>query len=198
VRAGLSHILIGVERAEDDALTLLDKRFYRGGTAEEAIGIFKCRYPDVFIQATFIVGTRDETRETLDRQVALAKSIDIDFPAFHPITPVPGTPIFDEAVQNGWITEEDFEQFDWMTPVLDSRYLGRDEIASEIHRMNQQFVGPAWLLKGLASKVPYKRDMYIWFAKVSAKMALEAVRNRISPLAVSSYQQLVKPDWYDA
>ena len=32
-------------------------------------------------------------------------------------------------------------------------------------------------LRGLFSKVDYKRDMYIWFTKVSAKMAVEAVKN---------------------
>lgn len=197
VRAGLSHILIGVERAEDDELTLLDKRFYRGGTAAEAIDIFKRRYPDVFIQATFIVGTRDETPESLRRQVALAKAIDVDFPAFHPITPVPGTPIFEEALANGWVTYEDFETFDWMSPVLDSRYMSRDEIAVAIHDMNKQFVNTRWLLKGLFHKVPYKRDMYRWFAKVSAKQAWEAVKRRVNPLDVGHYQQLVKPAWYD-
>ena len=96
---------------------------------EQAIRIFKEKYPEVFIQATFIVGVKDENRETLKRQVALAKKIDVDFPAFHPITPVPGTPIFDDAIANGHITEEDFDNFDWMSPVLDTDYLNRDEIA---------------------------------------------------------------------
>lgn len=198
VRAGLSHILIGVERAEDDDLSLLDKRFYRGGTAQQAIEIFKRKYPEVFIQATFIVGVRDETKESLDRQLALAKAIDVDFPAFHPITPVPGTPVFEDALANGWVTYEDFENFDWMSPVLDSRYMTRDEIAAEIYRMNKQFVNTKWILNGLFHQVPYKRDMYRWFAKVSTKMAWEAVKQRVSPLNVGHYQQLVKPAWYDA
>ena len=72
VRAGLAHILIGVERAEDDNLTELDKRFYTGGVAERAIAIFKENYPEVFIQATFIVGVKNETQDTLARQVELA------------------------------------------------------------------------------------------------------------------------------
>ncbi len=197
VRAGLSHILIGVERAEDDDLASLDKRFYRGGTAERALRIFKERYPEVFLQATFIVGVRDESRESLRRQVELAKRLDIDFPAFHPITPVPGTPIYDEAIREGWITEDDFDEFDWMTPVLDSRYLTREEIAEELYRMNRQFVNNRWLLRGLFSRVDYKRDMYIWFAKVAAKGAWEAIKRRVDPFDPEHYQQLVTPDWYE-
>src|SRR6185503_8106484 len=165
VRAGLSHILIGVERAEDDSLALLDKRFYTGGVATEALRIFKEKYPQVFLQATFIVGVRDESKESLGKQVAMAKKLDIDFPAFHPITPVPGTPIFAEAVREGWITEDAFDDFDWLTPVLDSKYLTRTEIGNALYEMNKEFVNTPWMLKGLFSKVPYKRDMYIWFVK---------------------------------
>jgi len=197
VRAGLSHILIGVERAEDDTLGLLDKRFYAGGVAEQAIRIFKERYPEVFIQATFIVGTKDESPQSLERQVALAKKIDVDFPAFHPITPVPGTPIFDEALREGWITEDDFDDFDWLSPVLDSQYMTRDEIAEALYKMNKQFVNAPWMLRGLFSRVPYKRDMYIWFLKVSTAMAIDALKERLNPLKVETYQQLVTPEWYD-
>jgi radical SAM superfamily enzyme YgiQ (UPF0313 family) len=197
VRAGMRHILIGVERAEDDSLKSLDKRFYTGGVAERAIRIFKEKYPEVFIQATFIVGIKEENRKTLELQVKMAKEIDVDFPAFHPITPVPGTPIFDDAIANGHITEDDFDNFDWMSPVLDSDYLNRDEIALELHRMNKQFVNPKWMLKGLLNKESYKRDMYIWFAMVSAKMALDVTKKRLNPFKVEHYQQLVKPPWYN-
>ncbi len=198
VRAGLSHILIGVERADDDSLALLDKRFYAGGVAEEALRIFKTKYPDVFLQATFIVGVKDESKESMKKQVALAKKIDVDFPAFHPITPVPGTPIYDEAIEKGWITEADFDNFDWLSPVLDSKYMTKDEIAQSLYEMNKQFVNTKWMAKGLFSRVPYKRDMYIWFTKVSAAMAIDAIKQRINPLKVETYQQLVTPEWYDS
>jgi len=198
VRAGLAHILIGVERAEDNTLTSLDKRFYAGGVAREAVEIFKKKYPHVFIQTTFIIGVKEENNETLARQVAMAKELDVDFPAFHPITPVPGTPIYDDAIANGHITEDDFDQFDWLTPVLDSDYMNRHEIAEALYKMNKEFVNPRWMLRGLFSRVNYKRDMYIWFTMVSAKMGINAIKQRINPLNVEHYQQLVTPTWYEA
>ena len=198
VDAGLRHILIGVERAEDDGLEEVNKRFYTGGVAEEAIRIFKEKYPEVFIQTTFIVGVETEDKTTLANQVKMAKRLDVDFPAFHPITPVPGTPIYDQAIANGHITEEDFDHFDWMSPVLDSQYMTRDEIARELHRMNKVFVNPRWMLKGLFSKESYKRDMYIWFTKVSATMWLDVAKKRLNPFRVEHYQQLVEPSWYNS
>jgi len=168
-----------------------------GGVATEALRIFKEKYPQFFLQATFIVGVRDESKESLAKQVAMAKKLDIDFPAFHPITPVPGTPIFAEAVREGWITEDAFDDFDWLTPVLDSKYLTRNEIGNALYEMNKEFVNTPWMLKGLLSKVPYKRDMYMWFVKVSAMMAVDAVKKRINPFQVEHYQNLVQPDWYE-
>ena len=141
--------------------------------------------------------SQNENYDSLRRQVKMAKKLDVDFPAFHPITPVPGTPIYDDAIRNGHITEEDFDDFDWLTPVLDSDYMTKDEIGWELYRMNKEFVNQKWLLRGLFSKIDYKRDMYIWFIKVSAKMAVEAIKNKINPLDVSHYQGLVKPEWYD-
>ena len=45
--------------------------------------------------------------------------------------------------------------------------------------MNKQFVNPKWMLKG--SSRSYKRDMYIWFALVSAKMAFDVTKQRLNP-----------------
>jgi len=63
--------------------------------------------------------------------------------------------------------------------------------------MNKKFVNTKWIMRGLFSKWDYKRDMYIWFSKVSLKMAFEAVKQKVNPLDVSHYQALVKPEWYD-
>lgn len=198
VRSGLSHVLIGVERAEDSTLESFGKPFYKGGVASEAMRIFKRRYPQVFLQGTFIVGVRDEDQASLKRQEELAASLDIDFPAFHPLTPVPGTVLYEQAIREGWIREGDFDDYDWMTPVLDSTHMTRDEIAWALYKMNERFVNPRWMARGLLSRVPYKRDMYIWFTKVSLRMALEALKDRINPFSVSSYQRLVTPRWYDS
>jgi hypothetical protein len=84
-----------------------------------------------------------------------------------------------------------------MTPILDSKYLTRHEIAEAIHDMDRVFVNPRWLARGILSRVPYRRDMYRWFAIVSARMALDAVKRRINPLDVGHYQRLVTPEWYD-
>ena len=66
------------------------------------------------------------------------QAIGCGFPCISPHHTSYGTPIYDDAIRNGHITEEDFDNFDWLTPVLDSDYMTKDEIAWELYRMNQQ------------------------------------------------------------
>ena len=197
VRAGLRHVCIGVERAGDEDLASFHKAHARGGAGGEAMRLLKKRHPEIFLQGTFIVGLRGETPETLKRQADFAADLGMDFPAFHPITPVPGTPVYDEAVQKGWVQEGRFDDFDWLTPVLDAERMTRDEIADALYTMNRRFTSPSWLARGLLSRHRYRRDMYAWFALVSARMALSVARQRMNPLRVEYYERLVTPRWYE-
>src|SRR5690606_29469866 len=136
----------------------------------EAFEILRTRYPGVFRQATFIVGVRDETEQSMMAQVDLARELDLDYPGFHPITPIPGTAIWDKALEEGWIEEQDFNKFDWMTPVMPSRYLSRDEISYLLYQMNKKYVSLRWFLRGITSRARYKRHMYVWWLIVAAKV----------------------------
>jgi anaerobic magnesium-protoporphyrin IX monomethyl ester cyclase len=197
VEAGMAHVCIGVERAEDTDLKNWNKHRYSQSETRRVFKILKDDYPQVFRQGTFIVGVKDETPDSMWQQAELAQDLDLDYPAFHPVTPVPGTPVYEEALRNGDIEVNDFSQFDWMTPVMPSKYMSRDEIAWQIYHLNKKLVTPKWLMKGLTAKEPYRRHMYAWWAKVAANMALDLAKQRINPFKTRDYMNLVKPEWYD-
>jgi radical SAM superfamily enzyme YgiQ (UPF0313 family) len=60
----------------------------------------------------FIVGLPGETVETIQQTIALSKRIPVDIALFHIATPYPGTPFYYEAVQNGWIQMDRWEDYD--------------------------------------------------------------------------------------
>lgn len=60
----------------------------------------------------FIIGLPGETVETIQQTITLSKSIPVDIALFHIATPYPGTPFYYEAVQNGWINMEQWEDYD--------------------------------------------------------------------------------------
>lgn len=108
-RAGCFMIAWGLESGSEAVL----KRARKGTTvtriqeairASHAAGIMNWGY--------FIIGLPGETVETIQETIALSKQIPVDIALFHIATPYPGTPFYYEAVQNGWIDMERWEDYD--------------------------------------------------------------------------------------
>jgi len=197
VRSGLSHICIGVERAENKKLKQFGKPFYSKDTSIEVLSIFKKKYPSVFLQVTFIVGVYDETEQSMREQLEFARKLKPDYPAFHPLTPVPGTQLYNEVVEKGLLEIKDFSKFDWMTPVMPSKYLSRERIEELIIELNREFINLKWLIKGLFSPYAYKRRMYIWWFLVLVKVLWSRFISKFKWIKLKDITGLVKPDWYD-
>lgn len=201
VDSGLSHVCVGIERSFNEDLKLLNKN-YSTGNAKECFKILKEKYPQVFRQGTFIVGLRNETKESMMEQLKFAKELDLDFPAFHPLTPIPGTELWERALKEELMEIKDFRAFDWMTPVMSSKYLTRDEIEELIIKMNNTYVTPLRILKGVLSPYKYKRKMYKWFLMVGlrlvANIALYKMNiNRHGENEEPGFIKMVKPAWYN-
>jgi len=196
VKSGLAHLCIGVERVEDEQLGDWRKKFYSSSRTVETFDILKKHYPQVFRQATFIVGERDETRESMQRQLEFAKALDPDYPAFHPLTPFPGTSVYDEAVENGWLEIDDFDYFDLNTPVMRSEAMSRDEIEQEIVALNKSYVGLRWFTRGILSRSKYRRNMYKWWLLVMLRITAASMVRFQHPLTGTRYTGLIEPAWY--
>ncbi len=197
VDSGLSHISVGAERADSAELTQMGKACYSQDVVKECMHMLKDKYPRVFRQVTFIVGTRDETAKSMSRQVEYAKEIAADYPAFHPLTPVPGTELWNEAKRNGWLEITDFRYYDCNTPVMSSKYLSREEIQYLIYLANKEFISFYWIVKGLFSPFKYKRNMYFWWFLVMLKRFISLSAEFVNPFRIKQYSGLIKPKWYE-
>ena len=196
VKGGLSHVSIGVERQEDETLSLFGKTRYSEKNTRRAFAVLKKNHPTVFRQGTFIVGVPDETPESMWRQLQFAKELELDYPGFHPLTPVPGTPLWEQALQQGDLEADNFTQFDWATPVVASKSMSRHEIEETLIAMEKAYVTLPWLVRGLTGSTSYRRNMYRWFVKVSAHMSCSLLRHMILP-GQGPLVPLLRPDWYD-
>ena len=204
VRSGLIHLCIGVERAKQDELLKLAKTSQDITEVQQVFHILHAKYPQIFRQSTFLVGVPEESKETLDQQLAYAKTLHPHYPAFHPLTPVPGTSIYKEAKEKGWLEVTNFARFDWMTPVMRTKYLSREELEWELWRLNRAFMTIPNLIKGLFSKQWYIRRMHIWWFIVALKVSWSYFLDKLHiPTATQRtegstlYHGLVKPKWYD-
>lgn len=197
VRSGLTHVSIGVERDDADFLATSHKGSYSRDLAEETFRLLREKYPQVFRQATFVVGVRSETPESIQRQLAFARALKVDYPAFHALTPFPGTELWNEAQQNDWLEITDFDAFDMSTPVMGSDRMSRGELEEAIIGLNEAFVSLPWFVQGVTSRHGYRRDMFLWWALVMTRVFAGSVSQRLNPLRIERYTNLVEPRWYN-
>lgn len=194
VRAGLTHISIGVERPFDSDFRNLNKGFYKKELLEECFRLIRRKYPHVFIQATFITGLRDDTRDTFYEILEFAKKLSPDYAGFHPLMPIPGTELWKEAKQKGLIEIDDFNLYDLSTPIMSSAHLSREEVDELTREITRKFVNLRWFIRGLTGG-DYRRRMYIWWLIVTLKITLISLLNLKLPF--NEYYNLVYPSWYN-
>jgi radical SAM superfamily enzyme YgiQ (UPF0313 family) len=75
----------------------------------------------------FQIGLPGETIATIEETIALSKRLPLDRALFQPAKPYPGTPFYDEAMRNGWLTIERWEDYGART-VLSYPHLSAQQI----------------------------------------------------------------------
>ena len=203
VQAGLRHVLVGVERQEA-GLDFLNKHRYSEDGAVQAFHILRDHYPEVFRQGTFITGIRSDTAESIRSLLDHAHACDLDFAAFHPCTPFPGTPVYDQAKANGWMQETNFSNYDMFYPIMETEHLTREEVAHWTTWCQQNFVQkkPWRYASRLFSKHSVRRRLHWWFllaiGRVMANQAVNHVKGVEDFQGFAGVNKLWKPKWYDA
>ncbi len=87
------------------------------------------------VHLTFMFGIPGETRETIRKSVHLARKLDPDSVQFSILTPMPGTRIYDELMERGHISENDWQKYDgYNTAVVRTEALTTGDIEEELAR----------------------------------------------------------------
>ena len=97
---GLRLLLVGYESGDDQILHNIKK-----GLRTDIARRFTedCRKLGITIHGTFILGLPGETRETIDKTIAFAKEINPHTIQVSLAAPYPGTRLYEQAVENGWL-----------------------------------------------------------------------------------------------
>lgn len=135
-RLGLFHVLLGAESSSQNDLKYLNKNINLTET-KKAVALLKQH--DIIAHTNFIVGLPHDTKESIQRTIAFAKLLDPNVAVFVPLTPFPGTELYDEMTSADLLTETDFANFDFITPVARTNSLSRRQLQKEIIKAYIQF-----------------------------------------------------------
>jgi anaerobic magnesium-protoporphyrin IX monomethyl ester cyclase len=161
-KAGLRWVLLGVE--SDNASTL--DSFQKETTPQDAKKAVKLlKESDIFSQGMFIIGQRKDTHKSIANLREFANDLDPDLAIFAILTPFPGTAVYKEAKQNGWIEDWNWANFDMVHAVMPTENLTAKEVQEELYLCYRSFFG-SWQRRigGIFSSKALKRRLYRYMA----------------------------------
>jgi anaerobic magnesium-protoporphyrin IX monomethyl ester cyclase len=133
-RAGVRYVFLGIENVVDADLAFLragDKNARRaqghrvGNAAVEAVE--RLHRHDMYVVGGLIVGNPDDTRESIEANLAFASRY-VDWPYIQHPTPYPRTPMARDFREQRLIVSERLEEYDGTTAVVRSHHLPAEEI----------------------------------------------------------------------
>ena len=129
-RAGCFMCLVGLEVADDLEL----KKIKKGITVDQVKEtVAKLREAGIATVLTWMIGFEEDDEETIKNRFAAIDEIDPDIIALQFLTPIPGSPIWDEATKKGYVRMEDLNkkirQWDFHQPIMPTKFLSVPQIA---------------------------------------------------------------------
>jgi hopanoid biosynthesis associated radical SAM protein HpnJ len=136
---GLRLLLVGYESGNQQILVNIKK----GVRVERARQFTRdCRDLGITIHGTFIVGLPGETTETIQETIRFAKDINPHSLQVSIAAPYPGTALYDQARENGWLPGDDaalIDEHGVQAAALSYPNLNRTEIYESVDTFYRQF-----------------------------------------------------------
>jgi len=137
---GLRLLLVGFESGNQQILNNIRKGIKVEGALEFAEN---CRKLGIILHGTFILGLPGETRETIQETVEFAKRVDPYSLQVSLAAPYPGTELYRQALDNGWMQtrpgEELIEEHGIQEAALSYDGLSSEQIHEELERFYRAY-----------------------------------------------------------
>jgi radical SAM superfamily enzyme YgiQ (UPF0313 family) len=154
--AGCHYILFGIESGSPEMLETMKKRITLD-KAREAIRL--CKELGIKSQAFFLFGVPGETQQTIQQTIDFAQELDASSTQFAVAIPQPGSPLYQQCVENSWLVYDDWEDFASSNALIETPQLSREEVeAARIRAYREQYFRPRYILQE-ALRVRHPRDI---------------------------------------
>ena len=146
-QAGARLFCVGFESGDDVVLKHMKKNL---NLHKVDAFMENTRKAGIMVHGCFMVGNLNETKETLEKTLDLAKRIKPDTAQFFPIMVYPGTEAYREAKEKGYLTTENYSE--WLTPdglhnsVIDLPNVTHKELVEFCDRARKEFyLNPSYI-----------------------------------------------------
>lgn len=144
--AGCHTIMFGIESADEQLLQQYEKNTKQ---SQMLAAIKLCKKYRIDTVGTFILGLPGDTRESTLNTLKFAKNLNLDFASFNIAVPRFGTKFRQDALVNGWASEEQLVmESSKSKPIWQNQTLSNEEIL-ELHKLIKRsfYLRSSYLLK---------------------------------------------------
>lgn len=161
----------GIEAGTQRVLDAMNKKV-KLEAIERAVRLTK--KAGIEVTGHVIVGYPGETKEDILSTIKFLKRLDLDYIQVYCSVPFPGSPLYLEAMEKGYITDQNWFHFEQNYSVMDTPCLKKEEVMQLREKIVKSFyLNPLKVLKTLA-KIRSPREILFF-----ARFALQYFRNWI-------------------
>jgi radical SAM superfamily enzyme YgiQ (UPF0313 family) len=132
-RSGCRLLSFGIETTNEESLKTVDKEWNRPERYREAVATIRKHGIDVSTE--MIIGLDGDDASVFQQTYDFIMDNQISVPRVHIMTPIPGTPLFEELKQDGRIVSEDFSRFSGGQVIYRPLRLKADELQAGYWRL---------------------------------------------------------------
>ncbi len=175
-KAGIIHVYIGVEATDQDTLDLI-KKDVNVETGREALSLLHSR--GIITETSFILGFPHETKETINRTLALSKHYNPDFAHFLALAPWPYADMY--SSMKPYIVEDDYRRYNLIDPVIKPEAMTVQDVDTAIISCYQQFY-MSKMAEILSMQDIFRRDYLVRSMKLM--MSSSFIKDKLGNLGV--------------
>jgi radical SAM superfamily enzyme YgiQ (UPF0313 family) len=132
-QSGCRLLSFGIETTSPESLKTVDKEWNRPERYREAVATIRKHGIDVSTE--MIIGLDGDDASVFQRTYDFIMDNQISVPRVHIMTPIPGTPLYEELKQEGRIVSEDFSRFSGGQVIYRPLHLKPDELQTGYWRL---------------------------------------------------------------
>lgn len=138
-KAGCYQVLFGIEVGTDEELAYIhkSKEPYTVDDLKELVRLL--RQNDISTVGTYMCGFWGDDAEKIKNRFRVVDEIDADIGVLMLLTPMPGSPVWRQAIRENRIENWELENWDAVHTIMPTRYLSREELGELSRWANREF-----------------------------------------------------------
>lgn len=165
-KAGTFMIALGIETASPRVMKFIKKNLNLEKVKEAVNLITKHK---IQVWGYFMIGFPYETMDEIYETINFAKSLNLTYASFSIVTPLPGTELFNIAIKEGYICEDEYFEstsINYSTPLMKGLNVTQSELVSlKKEAIRKFYLNPKRIFRLLFFALRSRRNLSYYFRK---------------------------------